>query len=95
MNQKWLRDGNFIYELHEFEGRTQNKWGTAFQLYKGGQKEELDGVINLFLAAPDLLAALEDVMKFFGNASWENTKGENFDSQLGKARAAIAKAKQP
>ena len=35
--------------------------------------------------------ALEGVMKFFGNASWEDTKGNDFDPQLAKARAALVK----
>lgn len=36
-----------------------------------------------------LREALQNVMKFFGNAEWEDTNGNDFTSQLSKARQAL------
>lgn len=89
----WLREGTFIYALQHHGWRKGeetfcNRFSAGFQLGKGCSEEELIANATLAQAAPDLLEALQLMLKQF-----TKTPSSLADSEARrKAHAAIRKA---
>jgi hypothetical protein len=89
----WLMtDGDFVYALHERNGRQVNRFSAAIDHYpsQGGTAEEGRANAHLIAAAPDLLEALKYITsncRVFCEDSMDIDDGAVYE-----ARAAIAKA---
>lgn len=88
----WLINGNFVYALHNYNGRQVNRFSAAINHYptQGGNAEEGEANARLIADAPDLLTHLEKVVSQFD--ALENNLSEADILVIGEAKAAIAKA---
>jgi hypothetical protein len=98
----WQREDNLLYTL-EHDGwakgveQFRNRLMVRFEKGKDVPQEEIEKAMALFLAAPELLAALKDYMSQFGQAldHYGIPYGQAQRNADANARAAIATAEQP
>ena len=94
----WQREGNLLYTL-EHDGwakgveQFRNWFMVRFEKGRGVPQEEIEKAMALFMAAPELLAALKDYMSQFGQALelYDIPYGQAQRNADANARAAIAK----
>ena len=103
MNKKhtpgpWLREGRFIYALHEWKGRQVNRFSTQVDSYtsQGGTMEEAEANARLIAAAPDLLEVARKLAAWDKKwPKWSDSNGtseKELNAICEDAHAAIAKA---
>jgi len=96
-NEPIQRDGRFIYQLTEDRSKPDrliNRFSAMInfdnQGFTDATEREIEGVAQLFTAAPDLLASLKELVAKRDLAPPQHRDGE--DGRYARARAAIAKA---
>lgn len=86
---QWQSDGRTLYSLQDSDHPRldkENRFSAGFYAHKGCSEEEVIANINLCVAAPDLLEALQGVVN-----KW--TFGPAYNApEFVAARAAITKA---
>ena len=96
----WLKaDGDFVYALHQFNGRTVNRFSASIDHYpsQGGTKEEGEANAHLIAAAPDQHQEMRRYLPVLERAESDPELWARLTEGLGIAtlngyRAAIAKA---
>lgn len=90
----WLLDSQTIYTLHRFVHVETNRWSATVCPYVGCPTEEAQANAQLISAAPELLEALQWLVKTHpykqGTIGW--SAGSDVRTAITTAKAVIAKA---
>lgn len=65
LTEEWHREGDTIFATENFYGETRNRWRARVERcdFDFG-KQELEAIASLMQAAPKLLAAIQDAVRY-------------------------------
>lgn len=93
---QWQSEGRTLYSLQDSDHPRldkENRFSAGFYAHKGCSEEEVIANINLCVAAPDLLEALQNLITDYDNFREKQGRQDSpQNTMMLSARAAIAKA---